>query len=219
MANREGVEEDEFAGSEHQTEKDHGGMIDALLFAFRDAIRTLEGYDAAHCEVMADPDGRPPADCGDWFAAVHQGGDRQVSTGDHADDYYAVNVTLTMRVTVPVDRAGDQLLAKKLAAQPGPGGSPSFNARANRIRRLLDADWGTMQDANNNLLAMLPDSPLVYGFCEPARYRGGANEVQWCYDEWFSASEESAAGEVPVGIKATMRFEDCRRLEPMGSFA
>lgn len=183
-------------------------IIDALLFAWRDAIRTLSGYkDAAHCEIVADSEGRPPARMGNWFAAVHQGSYR--STMDNAlDEYYGVNVTLTMRLDVPVDRAGDQFLAKQLAAQPGPGGSPSFNWRMSQLRAFLHMNWGAMQDANNNLMTLTPDTEIAYGFSEPARFRG-MDEPQFVGGDWFGS--EPTEVEAPLGLKATLRFEDCRR--------
>ena len=180
-------------------------MIDALLFSVRDAIRTLRGYmDASHCEITADPEGKPPARCGDWFAAVHQGAYRSVM--DNAlDEYFGFNVTLTMRIDVPMDRVGDQFLAKRLAAQPGPGGSPSFNARTNFLGAFLHMNWVVLGNAND-LLCSLEQDATVYGFSEPARFRGG--EVPMLVGgDWF----DDEPGEEPTGIKATLRFEDCRR--------
>ena len=185
-------------------------MVDALLFAFRDAIRTIPGYlDAAHCEIVADPEGRPPGRCGDWFAAVHQG--PSTSTMDNAlDERFSVSVTLSMRVTVPPDRAGDQFLAKKLAAQPGPGGSPSFNARTNQLAALLHMDWWLLQDANNYLISMLPQAATVHGFSEPARYRL-TDTAMFVGDEWFGSEGGPGESDEPLGLKATIHFEDCRR--------
>jgi hypothetical protein len=193
-------------------------MIDALLFAFRDTVRTLRGFmEVSQCDIVADPDGRPPANMGDWFAAIHPGSVH--SDMDNAlDEYFGVNVTVTMAVTAPIDRVGDQQMAKLLAAQPGPGRTPSFDVRCNRIASLLHMDWQTMAAANNYLVAMLPEAPTVYGFAEPARYRGGATDVQWGYDEWVSAEEESD-GEGKVCIHAMLRFEDCRRLQAIAAFS
>lgn len=183
-------------------------MIDALLFAVRDAIRTRRGYqDAAHCEIVADQEGSPPARCGDWFAAVHQGSYRSVM--DNAlDEYFGFNVTLTMRSDVPVDRMGDQFLAKRIAAQPGPGGSPSFNQRTNALAAFLHMNWGVLGVANNYLIELEQEAETVYGFSEPGRFRSGEVPV-FVGGAWFSS--EPGDGDDTLGLKATLRFEDCRR--------
>ncbi len=182
-------------------------MIDAILYAWRDAIQGGGfGYDFATCELTSE--GRPPARMGDVFVGVHQGAWRSVM--DNAlDEYFGVNLTLTMRVVVPLDRVGDQLLAKKIAAAPGPNGSPSFNARANALASFLHMDWGVMQDQNNWLLTLLPGTQTIYGFSEPARFRG-MDEPRIVGGEWFDAGEQGEGSDA-MGLVATLRFEDCRR--------
>jgi len=183
-------------------------MIDALLYAVRDACRSRKGYmDAAHCEIVADQDGQPPARCGDWFLAIHQGAYRSVM--DNAlDEYFGFNVTLTMRSDVPVDRMGDQLLAKKIAAAPGPGGSPSFNQRANFLGAYLHMNWSVIGNANNYLIQLLPEAETVYGFSEPGRFKG-MEVPMFVGGVWFAS--EPGGDEDVLGLKATLRFEDCRR--------
>lgn len=187
-------------------------MIDALLHAVRDAIRSGGfDYDARSCEIMDDD--HPPPRCGDWFVSVHEG--PSSSQMDNAlDEYFSFILTLTARVRgVPLDRIGDQLLARKLARRAGPKGAPSFNARIEQLRGFLHMNWGVLQDANNNLVALEPDAMNVYGFCEPARYRGADNPVL-VGGEWFGAEPEAD----DVGLKADMRFEDCRRLQAFQTF-
>jgi hypothetical protein len=145
---------------------------------------------------------------GDVFLGVHQGAYRS-DMDNCLNEYFGVNLTLTMKVICPADRIGDQLLAKEIAAKPGPGGSPSFNARMNTLASLLHMDWGVLQDANNNLISLLPGAQTIYGFSEPARFRG-MDEPQLVGQEWLGGGEETEGAE-DVALKGTLRFEDCRR--------
>lgn len=186
-------------------------MIDALLFAVRDALRGAGfGYGTHQCEVMAD--GMPPPSCGKLFVAVHEGPSRN-AVMNYLDEYFSFMVTLTMRVDVPPDRVGDTLLARKVARTPGPNGQPSFNARAEQLRSFLHMAWGVIQDANTLLVSFEPSANAVYGFCEPAHF-AGMEKPHFVTGEWFSAAPE--AGD--VGLAAELRFEDCRRLQAIATY-
>jgi hypothetical protein len=185
-------------------------LIDALLYAIRDnLLDPANGLNLklsqAVCKIMED--GHPAPYAGDLFVAIHQGDER--STNDNVlNEYYSFIVTMTMRVTIPLDRVGEKMLAIKLARSSG------FNARASRIKNFLHMAWGILQDANENLLNFNPDNTgIVYGFCEPARYRGKIKPVL-VGGEWFSATPEAD----DVGLKADLRFEDCRRFQPIGAY-
>lgn len=186
-------------------------MIDAVLFAARDAIRAAGlGYGVAECEIMED--GRPQANVGNLFVAVHETSSR--STGrNNLDEYVGFAVTLTMRVVVPQARIGDQLLASKLARVRGPG-QPSFNARMEQLRALLHMNWQafvqtgqTPSSANDNLVAWALSASL-YGFVEPPQYVG-RDKPDLVRGDWFSAEPDTA-----LGIKCELRFDRCRRLQP-----
>ena len=180
-------------------------MIDALLYSTRDAVRTTLGYSPSQCDIR--PDGHPPAGAGDIFVAVAEQASR--STADNClDERFAFSLTLTMRVSnVSPDRIGDKLLARKLA------GAIGFNRRVEAIRAFMHMNWGVLQDANTYLVELAPDDALVYGFCEPARYRGAETPVL-VGGEWFAAEESTQ-----VALKSELRFEDCRRLQAIGSFS
>jgi hypothetical protein len=140
------------------------------------------------------------------FVAVHQLATRSTAD-DCLDERYGFALTLTMRVAgVPLDRVGDRLLARSLAETTG------FNARADALRALGHMAWGWLQDANNLLLKRSTGTGTVYGFCEPARYRG-MDEPRLVGGEWFQAGAEG-----DVGLVATLRFEDCRRFQAMATF-
>ena len=189
-------------------------MIDALLFSVRDNLRSAGfGYDEATSEIT-DADGHPPARMKGAFCAVHQLEDYAEGDG-RLDEWYAWGLTLTQSVNVPKDRVGDKLLAAKLARQRGPTGAPSFNARCEQLRSFFHMDWGTLQDANTLLVNWSPDV-VVYGFCEPARYRG-RTRPRFEGPDWF-AGEETTEGDDRVVLVSTLRFEDCRRMQALETF-
>lgn len=191
-------------------------MIDALLHAVRDHLRKADfGYDSpALCEIT-DSDGRPPPRSGHVFVAVHEGATRSTSARN-LDEYFDFSLTLTMRVSVPLDRVGDALLASKLARKSG-AGNPSFNARLEQLRKFGHMNWKatvlktqTPASANDNIVTMHPTgSGDVYGFVEPARY-AGAERPALVTGEWFSS--DPAAPD--VGLKAELKFTGARRLQP-----
>ena len=153
------------------------------------------------------PDGHPPPRCGDIFVSIYELASR--STNDNClMEYFSFGVTLTMRVTnTSLDRVGDSLLARKLAKKVG------FNSRAEQLRAFLHMAWGIIGDANTLINDLTLSGNIVYGFAEPARYRGMEAPVL-VGGEWFSAVPEA----MDMGIKAEMRFEDARRLQPIALF-
>jgi hypothetical protein len=180
-------------------------MIDALLLAARDRLRTDLGYDARTCEVM--PDGKPQAKAGNYFVAICQG-PSSCRSMNSLDEYFSFALTLSMRVTVPQDRIGDQLLARKLAAEIG------FNARANALAVALHMDWLLLQAANTLLVEMNPQAVEVYGFCEPAHF-AGMDVPSLIGGEWFGGK----AGDRPEALVAEIRFEDARRMQALQVFS
>ena len=168
-------------------------------------------YDAATCEIMDD--GRPPPRCGNFFAAVHDGMTR--SDGDNIlMEWYDFSVTLTMRVTVPLDRVGDQQIARNIARVPL-GERQGMYAKCDRLRGLIHMNWGavvlvgqTPPSANDNLAAWATGT--VYGFCEPMRFLSmGAPKLVG--GEWFGADPEAE----DVGVTVAMQFGKCRRFQPV----
>jgi len=188
-------------------------LTDALLFAVRDAIRAQPfGYGSESlCDIQDD--GHPPAQCGNIYVAIHEG-TSQSKARRNLDEYFAFSVTLTMRVSVPLDRIGNTLLASKLARTPTKG-QPSFNARMEQLRAFLHMNWPitvmmtqTPNSANDNIAEWTP-SGQVYGFIEPAGYTGrGVPELVG--GEWFGAAPDAQ----DVGLKCEMKFDNARRFQP-----
>jgi hypothetical protein len=188
-------------------------MIDALLFAVRDAVRAQSfGYGSESlCDIQVD--GHPPVGVGNIYVAIHEGNSRSTARRN-LDEYFAFAVTLTMRVSVPIDRVGNMMEASKLARTPGKG-QPSFNARMEQLRAFLHMNWTitvlqtqTPPSANDNLGAWTP-SGEVYGFIEPAAF-AGRDKPELVGGEWFGAMADANN----VGLKCEMRFEGARRMQP-----
>lgn len=187
-------------------------MIDALLFSVRDAIIAGGfGYSASTCEVMDS--GEPPPRCGKEFVAVHQAATRTSSETDNKlEEYFGFSVTRTQRIVAPLDQVGWKELAIKLAKQTG------FNRRCEQLRAFLHMNWGILQDANNNLKAWAPDNQgTVYGFCEPARYRG-MEKPKIVASSWFRAEHPQGKGDDHFGIVSELTFGDARRFQPIAEY-
>lgn len=188
-------------------------MIDALLFSVRDAVRAQPfGYGSESlCDIQDD--GHPPPACGNVYVSIHEGNSRSTARRN-LDEYFAFAVTLTMRVSVPLDRIGNMQLASKLA-RSSTKGQPSFNARMEQLRAFLHMNWTltvvqgvTPASANDNIAAWTP-SGTVYGFIEPAMY-AGRDKPELVGGEWFGAIPNAD----DIGIKCEMRFEGARRMQP-----
>ena len=187
-------------------------MLDALLYAVRDGIRKAGlNYDQASCEIMDD--GRPPPRCGNFFAAIHDGMMRS-NNDNQLNELYDFSVTLTMRVTVPPDRVGDQQIARNIERVPL-GERQGFYAKADRLRRFLHMNWQiivqtgqTPNSANDNLAAWTTGT--VFGFVEPMRFQS-MEFPKLVGGEWFSAAPDNT----DMGIKATLSFSKCRRFQPV----
>ena len=195
-------------------------MLDALLFAARDAIRTAGfSYGRAECEITDD--GRPPPRAGNWFVAVHGG---KVSPGRSNErnlyELYDFAVTLTGRVTIALDRIGDQMIARNipLTVNDVPAAQrQGFNAKVEQLRTLLHSNWqmvvqygqaGRLYDsANDNIAAWC--SGTVYGFCEPARWRG-AEVPKLVGADWMGAEPDSQ----DFALKSEMTFTNAKRFQP-----
>lgn len=194
-------------------------MLDALLYAVRDTVRAAGyGYGYAECE-LTDPSGTPPPRCGNVFVAVHEN-ENEGGSGSGADNQFderlGFGVTLTMRVTVPLDRVGDQLLSRNIERVPL-AVRQGFYAKRDQLAKLLHMNWKmtvlrgqSPSSANDNLAAWATGE--VYGFCEPARYRN-SERVTLVGGEWFASDPEAEE----VGLKSMLRFEGARRFQPQTS--
>lgn len=191
-------------------------MIDALLYSVRDNIRAAGfGYGQAECDIQDN--GEPPPSCGNVYVAVHGGKSRPGQANDrNLYELFDFSVTLTMRVVIPMDRIGDQLIARNIRLVPE-GQRQGLNARVEQLRALLHMNWKmtvlTGQDppsANDNIVSWA--SGVVYGFCEPARYQGPEVPVLVGPD-WMGADPDSDQ----FAIKAELRFAGAKRFQPQTS--
>ena len=188
-------------------------MIDALLYAVRDAIRAASfNYGKAECEIMDD--GRPPPRAGNWFVAVH-GGVSRPGKANHRNmhELFDFSVTLTARVTVPLDRVGDQLIARNLELVPL-AQRQGFNAKLEQLDRFLHMNWRitvltgqTPKSANDNIAAWATGT--VYGFAVPAASNGG-EMPKLVGAEWMGAEPNSE----DFAIKSEIRLSGAERFQP-----
>ncbi len=206
-------------------------MIDALLYAVRDGIRTNSmNYGYAETEIMDD--GRPPPRCGNVFVAVH-GGNSKTTYANQRNLYemFGFSVTLTMRVIAPLDRVGDQQIARNLASLPLVY-KQGFHAKCEQLRAYLHNNWEMTvvynnsdrlaNSANDNIYAWITqaqrEANTIYGFCEPARYNSGMDKARLVGGEWFGAESEVEE----IGIVCELRFDNAKRFQPttasVGSF-
>jgi hypothetical protein len=186
-------------------------MIDALLYSVRDAIRAAGfGYGIAECEIMSD--GMPPARAGNWFVAVHGGRSRN-SSRRNLDEEFGYSVTLTGRVAIPLDRLGDQMIARNIALVPL-AQRQGFNAKCDQLRAFLHMNWPmvvlqgqTPNSANDNIVAWCTGT--VYGFSDPA-YFAGQDAPVLAPQGWMGEEPDSE----DFAIKTELRYEGARRIQP-----
>lgn len=190
-------------------------MIDALLYAVRDGIRAASfSYGKAECEITGD-DGKPPPRAGNVFVAVHGGKSRSGQANQrNLYELFDFAVTLTMRVTVPLDRLGDQQIARNIELVPQ-GQRQGFNAKLEQLRQFLHMNWRitvlqgqTPNSANDNLIAW-GSGTGIYGFVKPAEYRGGEIPTLVGAD-WLGADPEAE----DFAIKSELQFADAERFQP-----
>lgn len=193
-------------------------------------------YDQATCQIMDD--GRPPPRAGNVFVAIHGGKSRAGSANDNnLYELFDFLVTLTMRIIIPLDRVGDQLIARNLpltindvpAAQ-----RQGFNAKIEQLRAYLHMNWqitvlqGQTPNSANDNLAAWTTTTTVYGFVEPMRYNGAEIPVMQG-GEWMGVDPEyerysgkKNAREGEFCVKSEMKFEGAKRFTPLlsaqGSF-
>lgn len=178
-------------------------------------------YGPAEVEIMDD--GRPPPRAGNVFVAIHGGKHRPGYANDNnLYEFYDFALTLTMRVTIPMDRVGDQLIARNLPLTLNDvplGQRQGFDHKVEQLRSFLHMNWKitvlpnqTPNSANDNLVAWATTVNEVYGFCEPARYKG--EEIPSLQGgEWLGADPDT--GEFCV--KSMMKFEGAKRFTPIRS--
>lgn len=161
------------------------------------------------------PTGNPFSKSGNVFVSIHEGPSR--STNDNClMEYFSYRVTLSMRIAVPDDRIGSQMEALNMVRSQAQ--KSGFNARAEALKNLLHmggAQWTVLTQANQYIANWCTTGTTVYGFCEPARYRGMDAPIPVGPD-WFYANPGPTS--VAMGLKSELRFEDARRMQPLFAF-
>ncbi len=187
-------------------------MLDALLYAVRDNLIKNSGLQLslATCQVMAS--GEPPPRCGKTFVAVHGDATETSSETDNKlEEYFGFTLTLTWRITLSFDRIGDQEIAVNLRKN-------GFNRWCENLRAYCHMAWGILQDANVNIAAWAPEGQgSVYGFNEPARYKG-MSKPRLVGSDWFAAEPPEEGRDMEFGIVSDLRFEGARRFQAIAEY-
>ena len=161
-------------------------------------------------------DGKPSPRFGNYFVSVHGGKSRPALANiRNLDEYFDFNVTLTARVIGPLDRVGDQQIARNIARVPL-GQRQGFNAKLEQLKVFIHSNWviTVLQgqkppSANDNLAAWAADSSPVYGFVEPARW--ASSELPTLVDGRWTGDDPDQEG---FAIKAQLSFIGARRMQP-----
>jgi hypothetical protein len=155
----------------------------------------LPAYNANNCG--SQPDGQPPASCGEVYVAVHAGPVTNESPEHELHELsYAVTATLTMRSgRLPADRVGTGLID----LQPD-----GMEERAKAIALAVAMSYTVLDTANGLLTGQQP-------FTEPLRLLNWSQPVKKAAD-WFSSKAEPGAA--TPGWAIEIRWGHCRRPEP-----
>lgn len=153
-------------------------------------LRTQLSLDVYTCDETDD--GKPTPSAGPVFYGVHPGEWRN-SADDSLDETYGVLVTITMRLDVPWDRAGPELLGKA---------TTGLAARCAALRVKVHSSY-TLMDLANTLIADPANK-----FVEPLRFTDGGRRARRGGDWWIASGKEKYAG-----YSQTMTFGRARRVQ------
>ena len=151
----------------------------SLSLAVRDWLRKPTGdgglgLDRGVCDVMLD--GRPPAVCGDWFYAIHQGARRNQQLAGGMLRSLDLTVTVTARTPQPFDRLGTDLVDRVL---------DGLDERVDLlVANIFRNQWAIMNLANTYLGA--PSTAYVW---TEALYPASDGAPEPVRADWFNAVE------------------------------
>lgn len=195
-------------------------MLDALLYAVKDGLLNPDNrlpYSDSTCRIMVD--GKPPPYLGEWWLSIHEGGVQSICT-ETLDEYYSFNLTLTKRVSVPIDVFAEKVQALKMArqlAQQADANHLGFNARRDQLRAFFHGNASVIAKANQYLVQWATGEE-VYGFCEPPRFQGYSSSLMRGA-EWLSAKPpESEEEQVEAALVCQLNFGKCRRFQAFGEY-
>lgn len=181
----------------------------ALALACRDELR--EALAPAPWGLGADSvdlqiDGRPAADSGQTYVALHPGPWRGQSGDNDLDEALGVYVTITRRLgESPADSTGVAIW----------GDADGIDALARKIVAVLHKSYAAIRRANEEHLELTGFA--AGGFVEPLLFQdGGAPQVRG--PDWFGAVEEAEGGPwANAGLSQTITFGGARRVQgPIG---
>jgi hypothetical protein len=172
-------------------------MLDALMLSVVTQLQAAPlSYTSHQCGVQ--PDGQPPAACGELYLAVHAAG-WQLDDNEHEllEGSYSLTVTLSARAgRSPHDRIGTGIVT---LADTG------LLARARAVAVQIHMSYDVMDRANESVPAG------ENGFLEPLRF-AGVGPVMAKPPSWFWSDGKQAG---PAGVAVEVRFNRARRFEKL----
>jgi len=176
----------------------------AYLLAIRDDFRAPNpnglGLKTADCDVT--PGGKPPPRAGKMFVSIHAGS-RSQGSDTHCHREYAAHITLSLRIDMPFDRIGSDVLEQ---AQMG------LDDRADAIiARMQNQQWELMAAANTKIDQAVGEL-VANGFLEPLRYRSDNGEPVIMDGSWYQGDPDELSAAV-----LTIQFGGAKRLQLLGS--
>lgn len=168
----------------------------ALLLATRNHLRSSMSLPASECDVTEG--GMPTPSAGERFVAVSEGEWRSNSF-ESLDEYFGVNVTVTVRTErLPWDRLGPGVVAE-LANRKG------LVRLGEWVRAAVHSSYEILNAAND----ILGDE--VNGFVEPLRL-AGPGRIRAVGPDWFKAQADSDSPSV-AGVVLVVPFQRARRVQ------
>lgn len=167
--------------------------LNALINGVVKHLRSKSGLGLDDRMCGEQIDGQPPPNAGQLYYGVHESSWTANDTDDALDEYFGVNVTITLRMgNVPADRRGLVVVH-------------DLRKKARECVAMLHKNYAVLDFANAEIGA------ADNGFIEPLLFQNALN-TQVRGPDWFWA-EGSDNADSNVGVSITLTFGGARRIQ------